>query len=170
MASTMPCKSTSGTRQNLTQELTDSALGTRYSALVAGTPATHLMSCHPRSASYPVASLYPLIDEVWERLPGNEAASPWSDKQVSILQHHSALTYDHRGHSSALHSFKDVVLYILGRGPQAQHPSALVPRLASTTGNLHVLCQDSTQKHKQPRQTGDTQKELPLNQPSTPES
>lgn len=104
------------------------------------TPATHLMSCYPRSASYPVASLYPLIDKVGECLPGNEAASPWSDEQVSILQHHSALTYDHCGHSSALHSFKDVVLYILRRGPQVQHPSALTPRLASTTGNLHMLC------------------------------
>lgn len=130
-------------------------------------PATHLMSCHLRSASYPVASLYPLIDKVRERLPGNEAASPWRDKQVSLLQHHSALTYDHGGHSSALQSFKDVVLYILRRGPQVQHPSALTPRLASTTGNLHVLCQDSTQKHLQLRQTSDTQKELPLNQPIT---
>lgn len=132
MASAMPSKATSARRQNLTQGLTDCTGNT--------TPATHLMSRHPVSPSYPVASLYPLIDKVWERLPRNEAANPWSDKQVPILQYHSALTYDHCGHSSALHSFKDVVLYILGRGPQGQHPLALTPRLASTTGNLHVLC------------------------------
>lgn len=136
MASTLPSKATSARRQDLTPELTDCIGNSK--------PATHSMSCQPRSASYPVASLYPLIDKVGERLPGNEAASPWSDKQVPVLQHHSALTYDHCGHASALHSFKDVVLYVLGRGPQVQLPSALTPpptpQLASTTGNLHALC------------------------------
>lgn len=140
MASIVPSKATSARRQNLTPQLTNCTGNS--------TPATHLMSCHPRSASYPVPSLYPLVDKVRERLPGNEAASPWSDKQVPVFQHHSALTYDHCGHSSALHSFKDVVLYILERGPQRQLPSALTPKLASTTGNLQVLCLGPTQKKK----------------------
>lgn len=130
MASTMLPKATR--RQNLTKGSLTDCTGNSM-------PACHPFDVlSPRSASYPVASLYPLIDKVRERLPGNEAASPWRDKQVPVLQHHSALTYDHGGHSSALHSFKDVVLYILGRGPQVQHPSALTPRPASTTGNL--LC------------------------------
>lgn len=86
-----------------------------------------------RAQPHPVAGLYPLVDRVRERLPGNEAASPRGGTQVPVLQHHSALSDDHRGGSAALDAFEDVVLHVLGaqgRGSSAAHDTLRGPLTA----------------------------------------
>lgn len=97
---------------------------------------------HPdpaRRGPYPVARLDPLVDEVGERLAGDEASSPGGDKQVPILQHHPALTDDHRGGSSALEAFKNVVLHVLGRQGEGWGPSVVAPSPLSVLGAGSIL-------------------------------
>lgn len=103
---------------------------------LAGTTRPKNGSLRRLPQAHPVARLYPLVDEVGERLPGDEATGPRGDEHVPVLQHNPALAYDHRGRSSALEAFKDVVFHVLGRqgagpGTVTPSPSPLSPRQAA---------------------------------------
>lgn len=64
---------------------------------------------------YPAASLYPLVDVIWEGFSSHETSRALSDMEGPFLQDDLPLADNHQGPSTDLQALKDVVLHILRR-------------------------------------------------------